>query len=218
MQRTDVDLSDNLTFIHEDAARGLSFPDGYFDVIHARCLVAGVSVPSALQAETCLTPFQDKELALPGPGSRSSPAAWRPDSFRRGPIPLVAHWSSRRPPAARRSWLHQIRGLFDSVSQRASAGPEYLIRSLCRAADARGYDRDAANKNIAKYLTETATFHDVKQVDTFLPLWAWHEGEYGRVSGYQLNDRRAAHEESWVRRPKYASAYLTLISHRTIER
>jgi len=44
VQKTDIKIPDNLAFIHEDVTRGLSFPDGYFDVIHTRVLFMGVSI------------------------------------------------------------------------------------------------------------------------------------------------------------------------------
>ncbi|EIW67926.1 hypothetical protein TREMEDRAFT_63814 [Tremella mesenterica DSM 1558] len=40
--QTDSDLPDNLTFIHEDAVRGLPYPDEYFDLIHCRVLYMGI--------------------------------------------------------------------------------------------------------------------------------------------------------------------------------
>jgi hypothetical protein len=38
----DSGVPDNIQFVIEDIASGLSFPDGYFDVVHARFIVAGV--------------------------------------------------------------------------------------------------------------------------------------------------------------------------------
>ncbi|RXK38723.1 hypothetical protein M231_04033 [Tremella mesenterica] len=38
----DQDVPFNCQFIIEDAARGIPFPDGYFDIVHARVLIVGV--------------------------------------------------------------------------------------------------------------------------------------------------------------------------------
>ena len=38
------DVPDNCRFEIDDASRGLPFPDGTFDVVHARLLTVGVSV------------------------------------------------------------------------------------------------------------------------------------------------------------------------------
>ena len=34
---------DNLRFLLEDATAGIGFPDAYFDLVHARMILAGVS-------------------------------------------------------------------------------------------------------------------------------------------------------------------------------
>lgn len=47
----DVDVPENVHWICEDATRGLPFSDGYFDVIHARALLAGVRDWKALITE-----------------------------------------------------------------------------------------------------------------------------------------------------------------------
>ena len=37
-----VDTPDNLQFLIEDVTQGLSYPDGYFTVLHSRLMLAGV--------------------------------------------------------------------------------------------------------------------------------------------------------------------------------
>ncbi|ORY34225.1 S-adenosyl-L-methionine-dependent methyltransferase, partial [Naematelia encephala] len=38
----DLNLPENVAFLHEDCTKGLPFPNGHFDVIHSRALVAGI--------------------------------------------------------------------------------------------------------------------------------------------------------------------------------
>jgi hypothetical protein len=40
----DREVPANVSFVQDDVANGLGFPDCYFDVVHARFLLVGVSV------------------------------------------------------------------------------------------------------------------------------------------------------------------------------
>ena len=42
--QSNIELPENVQFNQEDAMTGISVPDNYFDLFHARAIVAGVSL------------------------------------------------------------------------------------------------------------------------------------------------------------------------------
>ena len=52
--QSNIDLPENLQYCQDDAATGISYPDNYFDVFHARALLAGVALVSDQSPVTVL--------------------------------------------------------------------------------------------------------------------------------------------------------------------
>jgi hypothetical protein len=45
---SDDEVPENVSFVQDDVTKGLPYPDGSIDIVHARLLVAGVSPPTIL--------------------------------------------------------------------------------------------------------------------------------------------------------------------------
>ena len=144
----------------EDATRGLSFPDGYFDVIHARLLVAGVRNWKALVTEVSrllkpggLVTFVEADALIRMEGVSMEDAKVIAPGFTKFADYLC---------------------MCVTMHYRYSASAHHLERAM----ENRGYDVTAGMTTIPKLLNADETLGGVVQVHSYLPLWAWSDGKW----------------------------------------
>ncbi|EIW67925.1 hypothetical protein TREMEDRAFT_63813 [Tremella mesenterica DSM 1558] len=202
------ELPDNVQFTVEDASAGLSFPDGSFDVVTSRFIMAGVR--DFILAPIILLVFLGNQCNLFCLDIRSS------NRLSGGLKGSIRNWTSfiaetvrlLRPGGllyiidAEFPW--RIRDIPQDEETQRMVGPGFIkfVDYLTRTFDGRGYDILCGSRTIPQVMREHPELGHVTTIESYLPLWGWSSDPYMKRAGeIMLADSREIPDTSAVAVP-----------------